>query len=107
MEQDSQGLLTNIRARCAIGDTVEQADEATRVADRLFVPHDLFVRPMTLVDLAISVLLLAEVLVCLADREYKEKCVGRPRDECKQLGLVDAEDIMESELLGETKLVHK
>jgi nicotinamide riboside kinase len=62
---------------------------------------------MTLVDLATLVLLLAEVLVCLANWEYKEECVCRPRNKCKQLGLVDAEDIVEGELLGETKLVYE
>lgn len=86
---------------------MEQADKSTRVADRLLVPHDLFVRPMSLVDLAILVLLLAEALVCLANWEYKEKCMGRPRNECEQLGLVNAEDIVEGEFAGETKLVYE
>jgi hypothetical protein len=51
---------------------------------------------MALVFLAVFVFLNAERLVCLADWKYEEESMSGPRDESQQLGLIYAENVMES-----------
>ena len=86
---------------------MEQANKTTSITDCLLVPDDLFIRTMTLVLVLVLVFLHAEGLVRLTDRKDEEQSVRGPRDERKQLGLVDAEDVMEFELLGQAELVNE
>lgn len=78
---------------------MEQADQTTGIANGLFIPHNLLIRTVALVLGPVFVFLNAELLVCVADREYQEQGMRWAGHEGKQLRLVDAEDIVESQLL--------
>lgn len=84
---------------------MKQADQTTCVTDRLLVPNDLFIWAMTLVLGTVFVFLNAEFLVRLADGEDEKQGVRRTGDEGEQFGLVDAEDVVKCELLGQAELV--
>lgn len=87
-------------ACCAVGYTVKKADEAASVADGLLVPDDLFIGTVALVLWAICVLLNAELFIGLTHGEYEEQSVGWAWNKGKQLGFVDAEDIVKRQFLG-------
>jgi hypothetical protein len=72
---------TDIGARCAVGDAVKQADQATCISNRLLIPNNLLFRTMTLVLGAVFVFLNAELLVCLTDGKHQKQRVGGPRNE--------------------------
>lgn len=86
---------------------MQQSHQAASVANRLLVPDDLFVRAATLVLGAVFVFFDAELLICLIHRKYQEQSMGGAGHKGEQLGLVDAENIVEVELLAETELVHE
>lgn len=84
---------------------MEQANQATGISDCLFVPDDLFCIAASIVVRLVLVLLATECLVCLAHGEDQQEGVSGSRHKGEQLGLVDAEDVMEGELVRETQLV--
>jgi hypothetical protein len=84
---------------------MEQADQATGIPNGLLIPNNLLFRAVALVLGAVFILLNAELFVCLTNGEHQKQGVGGARDECKQLWLVDAEDVVESQIRGQTELV--
>lgn len=84
---------------------MEQTDQPTGISNRLLVPDNLFLSTIAFVFRLVVVFLATKLLVCLAHGEDKEEGVRRARHESKQFWLVNAEDVMERELLRETKLV--
>lgn len=86
---------------------MEQADQSAGVCDCLFVPDHFFLVTVSIVLGLVLVFLAAELLVCLAHGKDKKEGVGRSRHESEQLRLIDAEDVMECELLREAKLVNE
>jgi hypothetical protein len=84
---------------------VQQSDQATGIANGLLIPNNLLIRPVALVLGTVFILLNAELLVCLTDGEHQEQGVGGAGDKCKQLWLVDAEDVVESQIRGQTELM--
>jgi hypothetical protein len=86
---------------------VQQAHQAASVADGLLVPDDLFPRAAALVLWAVFVFLDAELLICLVHRKYQQEGMGGAWHKGEQLGLVDAENIVEGEPCAETQLVHE
>jgi hypothetical protein len=86
---------------------VKQADQAAGISNCLLIPNHLLFRTMALVLGAVFVFLDAELLICLTDGKHQKQRVGGPRDEGEQFRLVDAEDIVESQLLGQAELVDK
>lgn len=86
---------------------MKESDQATSIPNCLFVPDHLFVSTMTFILRHVSILLATELLVCSAHWENEKESMGWPRHESEQLGLVDAEDVMECELVRETELVHE
>ena len=100
-------MRTNVIPCCAVGDAVEQTHQAASVADGLLVPDDFFFWPTAVVLCAVFVLFDAELLVGLVDGKDEQQGVCGPRHEREQLGLVDAEDIVEFEFLLEAELVRE
>lgn len=96
---------TNASLCCAVGNGVQQADEAAGVSDGLLVPNDFFVRAVALVLRTVAVFEHTEALVCLADRKNEEQGVGRAGHKGQQLGLVYAKDVMEGESLRQAQPV--
>lgn len=103
----NEGLLTNVCACRAIRDCMEQANQATGVADSLLVPNNLFVRAIALIFWPVFVFLDAELFVCLAHGKHKEEGMGRPRYKGKEFGVVDTEDVVEGKLVRQTELVNE
>lgn len=86
---------------------MKQPNQAARVADGLLVPNNGLALPGTFVLGLCGILVPAEFLVRLADREDEEQRVRRARNESEELWLVDAEDIVEGEFRGQAELVHE
>ena len=84
---------------------MEQSDQTTCVADCLLVPDDLFAGTRACILGFVLVFFAPKLLICLAHGEDKQQGVSRARYEREQLGFVDAEDVMECELIRETELV--
>lgn len=84
---------------------MEKANQPTSIANGLLVPDNLFLRAVSLVFCLFLVFLDAELLVCLADGKNKQQGVGRPRHKSKEFRLVDAEDVVEGQLLRQAELV--
>lgn len=84
---------------------MEKADQTTGIANCLLVPDDFFFRAVALIQRLVFVLLNTELLVGLANGEDEEQGMGRAGHEGEQLGLVDAEDVVECKLLRQPKLV--
>ena len=101
------GLLTDVCSCCSVGHAVKQPDQTTGIPDCLLVPDYLFSGAVAVVLGLVCVLVATELLVCVAHREDQKEGMGGARHKGEQLGLVNAEDVMEGELLGEAKLVDK
>jgi hypothetical protein len=84
---------------------MKQSNQATSIANGLLVPYNFFLSTMTVILRLVAIFLATELLVCLAYWKDKKEGVGRPRHKSEQLGLVDAEDVMECELVRKPKLV--
>lgn len=78
---------------------MQQADQATGIANSLLIPNHLLIRTVTLVLGAVFVFLHAELLIRLTDGEDEQQSVGGSRYESEQLRLVYAEDVVECQLL--------
>lgn len=98
---------TDVRAGFAVRHAVKQPDQAARVADGLLIPNNGLTLPRTFVLGLCGILVPAELLVRLADREDEEQRVRRARNESEELWLIDAEDIVEGEFRGQAELVHE
>lgn len=86
---------------------MEQANQATGVADSLLVPNHFFVRAMALIFWPIFVFLDAEFFVRLAHGKHEEEGMGRPRYKGKEFGVVDTEDVVEGKLVRQAELVNE
>lgn len=84
---------------------MEKADQAASIANGLFVPDHLFVWATAGVLGAVFVFLDAELLVRLTHGKDEKQGISRPRNKGEELWIVDAEDIVELELLGEAQVV--
>lgn len=84
---------------------MQQADQATRVADGLLEPDDVFVGAGAGVFVARGVFVLAEVLVGGGDGEDEEEGEGGAGEEGEQGGVAEGVDVVEGEGRGEAELV--
>lgn len=86
---------------------MEQANQPAGICDCLLVPNHFFLVTVSIVFRLVLVFLAAELLVCIAHWEDEEESMCRSGNESEQLWLINAEDIMECELLREAKLVNQ
>ena len=84
---------------------MKQSNQATSIPNGLLVPYHFFLSTVTVIFRLVTVFLATGLFVCLAHWKDKKEGVGRPRHESEQLGFVDAEDVMECELVRKAKLV--
>ena len=84
---------------------MEQSDQTTCVADCLLVPDDLFASTRACILGFVLVFFASKLLICVAHGKDKQQGMGRARYEREQLGFVDAEHVVEGQLLRKAKLV--
>jgi hypothetical protein len=86
---------------------VQESNQATGVSDGLLVPQHRLVWTLSFVLCSLRVLLNSEEFVWFADREDEEESASGSRNECEEVGIIDAEDVVEGERFGETELMDK
>lgn len=84
---------------------MQDPNQTTRISNRLFIPDHRLSSSFTLVLCLASILLYAEVLVGFADWEDEKKGICGAGDEREEVGILDAEDVVEREGWGEAEFV--
>ncbi len=91
----------------AIGDAVQQADEAAGVADGLVKPQHGLARPRRVVLLGVGLVVCQGSLGGFCDGEEPEEGVAGPGDQCQQVLVGDGVDVVEGDGGAEPEAVRE
>lgn len=98
---------TNVGTSLAVRNAVKQTDQTACIFDGLLVPNDRLAIARAVVLGLRRIFLPSELLVRFANGEDEEEGESWAGNEGEKLWFIDAEDVMEGKLLGETKLVNE
>ena len=90
----------------AVADSVKDANQTTRIANRLLIPDDWLLPALAFILCVTGIFLHSICLVGFADREYEEQGACWTRDECEHFGIVDTPDIVEGKSWRKAKFVN-